>query len=863
MQSMATNVCALVERQVMATPDATALIVGEDQISYRTLWQRVLTISAVLQSKNLTPEEPVGIVLGRCLDLVASMLGIWHAGGAYLPIDPDDPAPRNETILRSAQCRLLLSDAVSMSMQQGLSDPVQGIEWLDVAKIAQPMTPIESRYSPGSALAYILFTSGSTGVPKGVQIEQCSVVHLLVTIRDLLKFTATDRYLATASAGFDISVPELFLPLVCGGSSLLRHRELWLSPSDLARDIRQFAITIVQAVPSTWALAFSQLPDFPRIRTAITTGEAITPQVARQLPQICDDAWNLYGPTETTVWATAQRLRTDISDGQFAEAPSIGFPLSGLTAVILDEAGNEVPVAAKGELCIGGIALARGYCGQELLTAERFPMHQGSRLYRTGDVASLEKDGSITCYGRMDDQLKIRGVRIEPGEIESVMQEHPDIQTAAATWFSSGDTSRVIAAAYVASKGSTPSLPSILNWVAARLPAQMIPAKVIRVDALPLSPSGKIDRAAIRNLIQQQEESAAESEKEGVVTLISHTEAVIADAWRRILQRKNVSREDHFFDSGGDSLAAVRVLAQIESILGVRLPIRSVFEAPTLAALAELVDRTLLKRELDPEQNTVFELARVKHSRPIFTCNFDLQFLTDGNWKSPTTLYAILKWADENAFLKSSTLEAFARIQLAGIRKRQPVGPYRLAGYGFGALIALEIARQLEYLGENVEILFLIQPVKPSRVTTDQTGMVHHDPAHSARTNGVDRQASQFSRLVQWLSQRFGWLQYHLAHLRGRNKNPIAETLVPKHQWPFYWHQSRRLVRQYTVRPYLRETILISAMDAQSREIWQKVLPSLKILECAEEEAEENFGRPDWRTLLGTAIREIDGTSTH
>ena len=309
------------------------------------------------------------------------------------------------------------------------------------------------------------------------------------------------------------------------------------------------------------------------------------------------------------------------------------------------------------------------------------------------------------------------------------------------------------------------------------------------------------------------------------------------------------------------------MIAQIESSLGVKLKIRSVFEAPTLAALAELVDRTLLKNEHDPAQDTVFEMARVKNSRPIFMCNFDMHFLTDGTWKSPTTLYAIFNWANVNAFLKSSTLESFARVHLAAIRKRQPVGPYRFAGYGLGALIALEIARQLEYQGENVEILFLIQPVKPSRVKTDQTGLAHHDSAHSAysaysaRTSGMYRQASSVNRLLSWLSQRFGWLQYHLAHLRGRNSNPIAETLVPKHQWPSYWHHSRRLVRQYTIRPYPGESILISSMDAQSHEIWQKVLPSLKILTCAEEQTEDGSGQSDWRTLLATAIREIDGAS--
>ena len=862
-QSSNSNVCALVERQVIATPDATALIVGEEPISYRKLWQRVLAISAALQSRCLQAEEPVGIVLGRNLDLVASILGIWHAGGAYVPIDPDDPAPRNKHILHIADCRLLLSDPASMAKQQGLSDAGLGFELLDLTTLdlttlVQPSTHIESCYSKGSALAYILFTSGSSGTPKGVQIEQRSVTHLLVSIRDLLRFTDTDRYLATASAGFDISVPELLLPLICGGSCLLRHRELWLSPAELAADIKRFGVTVVQAVPSAWTLAFRQLSVFPQVRIAITTGEAITPQVTSQLPLICDDAWNLYGPTETTVWATARRLPTDTADMQVAAAPSIGIPLHGLTAVVVDEKGNELPATVHGELCIGGITLARGYHRQAQLTAERFLERDGVRLYRTGDIAALEQDGSITCYGRLDDQLKIRGVRIEPGEIEAVMQAHPEVQIAAVTWFATGDTFRVIAAVYVPAKGCSPANTAIVDWVASRLPAQMVPARLMQVEELPLSPSGKVDRAAIRTLLQQ----AAEEVAERGVSLISNTEEVIADAWRRILQRQRVSREDHFFDIGGDSLAAVRVIASIESTLGVALKIRSIFDAPTLAALAELVDRALLKKDLDTERDNIFELARVVGSRPVFTFNFDLQSVTDGNWKSPVTLFAIVNWADGNTFLQSSSIEAFARIQLAAIRKRQAIGPYRLAGYVFGALMAFEIARQLEHQGETVEILFLIDPVKPNRVKPNhlKKGQIRFPRVDSNAPFGA---IGQQGGVTTWLLHRIGWIQYQLAHLHGRNRNPIAQTLVPKYLWPSYWVQARRLVRRYEVRSFSGPTILISSVDEQSQEIWRKALPALKILVSDDEQAAQTGGRSDWRALLGTAIRDIDNMVMH
>lgn len=845
------NVCALIERQAGASPDAIALLDGDTPVTYRSLWDRVLAISALLQSRGVQVDEPVAILPARNRDLVAGMLGIWHAGGAYVPVEADDPAPRNAHILRSAACRLLLTDQAVHTDHGTLADACPDVEIIDLATVIAADGVVEPRYAPPTGMAYILFTSGSTGIPKGVEIEQHSVTHLLRTMRDLLHCTPADCFLASTSIGFDVSVPELFLPLTLGARLLLRPRGLWLTPAELARDIRKHGVSVVETVPSAWATVLGEVADFPRLRVAISTGEAITPFVARQLPLISDAAWNLYGPTETTVWATACRLsRVDTATPPQPAAPSIGFPLGDLSAVVVDDHGSNCPPGTQGELLIGGALLARGYHRQPGLTAERFVYRDGTRFYRTGDIVATEPDGSLTCFGRADDQLKIRGVRIEPGEVESVLQTHPEIRAAAVTWSPTGESSRHVVAAIVPVEGCSPSTAAIIEWASKNLPSQMVPADILAVERLPLTASGKIDRAAIRAFFRDH---STERQEPGTETM-SATEAIIADIWCRILERAAVSRDDHFFSVGGDSLAAVKVITRIESALGIRLSIRTFFAAPTLAALAELVDQAREQGATEPDPGFVFEVARVHGSRPVFFSNLDLRMVTHGTWVPPATLYALSSWAQEEIFLRAPTLEALARIQLAAIRKRQPAGPYRLGGYHFGGLLALEMARQLERLGESVEMLLLVHPLAPERADRNEAEPLSGTVSQLPASNRVDQTGPS------WRWRCRAWILYQLAHLRGRNRNPLANALLQRNQWPWYWYQSRELARNHVARPFEGPAFLIGNPDAATLGTWKQLLPHLRILSTSSTGIETDAGLDEWRSRLGDAVATVNGT---
>ena len=585
------NLYELFEAQAAATPDALAVIESAaSSTSYRALDERARRIARELSERGIEAEQPIGVLMARTSDLVAVLLAVLRSGGAYVPIDLDDPPLRQQRILRQAGCRIVIVDrSLTASLRSSLSE--SGVACIDVDALRESGVAAESRCAPGgSRLAYILFTSGSTGEPKGVEVEHRSVENLLLASRNLLGFAASDCTLAASTIGFDISVVEIFLPLITGGRLLLRDRKCWLDPAALADDIRMFGVTVVQCGPSTWSVLVSEAADFPRLRVVISTAEAIGVDLARRLVDLGDDAWNLYGPTETTVWSTAFRMTHDtLGHLQHSDlSVSIGHPLLNTSLCIIDSQGTPVAVGERGELCIGGLGVARGYRGSPELTEQKF-LRLGSppqRFYRTGDVAAWSADGELLYFGRLDDQMKIRGHRVDPGEVESSILMHPTVRKAAATWFETATGGRSIIAAIVLSDGATTSERELYGWLETRLPSAMIPSRFVFCLDLPATPSGKVDRVAIRRL------AAEPLAPQGAMSRpLSSTEEALAVIWRRVLEVPSIAPESHFFTIGGDSLAAVRVLTQVEVDLGVDLPVQALFEAPTLRAFAARVDR--------------------------------------------------------------------------------------------------------------------------------------------------------------------------------------------------------------------------------------------------------------------------------
>lgn len=849
-----TDVLSLVSAQATATPDAVAIVCSE-VVTYGELMRRTGRIAAALRTHDLPPESPVAVLALRNADLVATLLAIWQVGACYVPLDLDDPPARHALMVRSAGCRVMVGTGALLA---GLREAVRGDTttdgddgtlldrpWLaiDALPEAETLPTSEDGVTPGAGLdgnhlAYVLFTSGSTGAPKGVEVEHGSIVNLLLAARDLIGFGPADRYLAVSTIGFDISVAELFIPLITGGSLLLRDRHLLLDPFRVANEIRTHGVTVVQTGPTVWATLLSAVRDIPRVRVAISTGEAVAPALADRLVHVADQAWNLYGPTEATVWATGHRLSHGVpSDPQLkvstVSAP-IGVPFSGVEAIVVDAAGVVVADGEPGELWLGGVALARGYRSKPELTAERFIERRGERWYRTGDTVTRDTSGVLHYFGRNDDQVKVRGVRIEPMEVETAITALPGVRAAAATWFESSTGSRSIIAAVVPSPGSELSTPRLYDMLADRLPGAMIPSRFVFCDELPRSASGKVDRVAIRAKAGEMRD-----EHRPAPAPAGPTEGELIEIWRRTLGVHTIGLDDHFFTIGGDSLAAVTMMLDVEEAFGVSLPMRVVFEAPTLRVLAARIDAAMVCDDGWSAPSYIFPLVEGSGT-PFFFCGVDLKLARRGMWPDAGPLYAVSLWAQGRGFLQARSVQDLARQQLEGITAIQPQGPYRLGGYSFGGLVAYELAHLLRARGDEVALLFLLDATEPFRTVTAPLEVHEPRPLHVRVRGRVARQWADrdTGHAVRTLGKRvlikalnlggrvptWQWLNYQAVHLYGRHPGAISAKLVPKDRWPAYWYTSLRLTKSYVARPYDGRVAAVFVEEGHRSESWRSLL---------------------------------------
>ncbi|HSF43788.1 MAG TPA: amino acid adenylation domain-containing protein, partial [Thermoanaerobaculia bacterium] len=561
--------------QAARTPEAVALVDGTRRWTYRELDLRADLLAQILIRKGVGPEVAVAVCLERTGDLPAALLAVLKAGGAYVPLDPAHPRERLAFLLEDSRAAVLLT---RKGLAEGLAGMVPTFD-LDDGWPAGPdrKTP-SSRVGP-EHLAYILYTSGSTGRPKGVAVEHRSAAALIGWARRTFSAEELAGVLAATSAGFDLSVFEMFAPLSTGGAAILARNALELPELPAAAEV-----TLVNTVPSAIAALARQGGISPSVRTINLAGEPLKASLAREVYASSRAAqiWNLYGPTEDTTYSTAAPVgRTDAGE------PSIGRPLPGTRAHVLDPYGREVPVGVPGELCLSGAGLARGYLGRPDLTAGRFvpdpfSPQPGGRLYRTGDLVRRRPGGDLDFLGRIDHQVKIRGFRIELGEVESVLAGLPGVREAVvvAREDTPGDRRLV---AYVAGGTDAGELRRSLRE---RLPDSMVPAAFVMLEALPLTPNGKVDRRAL----PAPEQEPSKSGGDGPRTLI---EELLAGVWAEVLGLERAGIHESFFDLGGHSLLATRVTSRLRSVFGVELPVRALFEQPTVAGLARRIERTI------------------------------------------------------------------------------------------------------------------------------------------------------------------------------------------------------------------------------------------------------------------------------
>jgi len=585
----------LFELQAQRRPEAVALVFGAQRLSYGELNRRANQVAHYLRALGVGPEVLVGLCLERSLELVVGMLGILKAGGAYLPLDPEYPAQRLAFMLSDARVPVLLT-------QERLRERMPPSE---VGSAAQPrlicldsdwgMLGEESEANPesgasGQNLAYVIYTSGSTGKPKGVTVPHQAIARLVCNT-NYVKLEPSDRVAQASNSSFDATTFEIWGALLNGARLVGITKDVTLSPQDFAAQIREQGISALFLTTALFNQMASEVPGvFNSVRHLLFGGEAVDPGWVKEVLRRGSPKRliHVYGPTESTTF-TSWYLVQDVSEE--ATTVPIGRPISNTEVYVLDQHQQPVPIGVPGQLYIGGAGLARGYLNRPALTAQQFipnpfSAEPGAHLYQTGDRVRYRADGNLEFLGRLDEQVKLRGYRIEPGEIEAVLEQHPAVQAAVLMVVQEATEDKQLVAYVVARQQPAPSLSELRRFLKEKLPEYMVPTAWVLLEALPLTPNGKLDRRAL------PAPDRARPEMEGTfVAPRTHVEKVLTDIWVELLGLNRVGVQDNFFELGGHSLLATKLISRVRNIFQVELPLRRLFDTPTVVGLAEAIEK--------------------------------------------------------------------------------------------------------------------------------------------------------------------------------------------------------------------------------------------------------------------------------
>mgnify|MGYP000020163943 CR=1 FL=1 len=579
--------------QAAQTPDLIAVQHEARSYTYRELNERSNQLANHLLSRGVGIEDFVGLFVGRSADMLVGLLGILKAGGAYVPMDPDFPNQRVSYMIADAQMKYIVTE---QSLTDSLGSTQAGVicldgDWQTIA--AQPTTAPAVTVEPEN-LAHVIYTSGSTGDPKGVQIKHKSLTNLIYSLLEQPGIGPNDVVLGMTTVSFDIAALELFTPIICGGKVVIVGREIATDGFALAESVEKYEITVLQATPTSWRmLVEAGWQGQPNI-TMITGGEALTTDLAKQLVPLGGKLWNMYAPSESTIYSTIQHVAS--AD----ETITIGVPLANTQIYLLNDELQLVPPGTVGTIYIGGTGISRGYLNQDAMTAERFISNPFSdeaaeRIYNTGDLARYLADGQIEYLGRNDSQVKLRGYRIELGEIESMLGRHPDILQNAVIVREDTPGNKQLVAYYILEERSTATWAELRHYLGEYLPDYMIPVVAMGLDAMPKTPNGKIDRKAL----PMPTDLRSGVDDTTYVAPTTQTEQEIVEIWQTVMGLDKVGIHDNFFDLGGHSLHATRVLARLRNDLNVEVPLRTMFTTPTVAGLSAAVTELLAVAEDD------------------------------------------------------------------------------------------------------------------------------------------------------------------------------------------------------------------------------------------------------------------------
>ncbi|MFJ7794154.1 amino acid adenylation domain-containing protein [Pseudomonas sp. NPDC096950] len=825
----------LFEQQVARTPEATALVFEGQALCYGELNARSNRLAHRLVELGIGPDQRVAVCVERSAAMVVALMAVLKAGGAYVPLDPAYPGDRLAYILDDTAPALVLADAVG---QHVLGEALQRYTVLDPNETPAEMDAnvriagLTSRH-----LAYIIYTSGSTGQPKGVMVEHRGLIASTLARTTIYKPTSDAVFLLLSSMAFDSSVAGIFGTLTTGGALCLPRSKAVVDPQIISRLLIENNVTSVLMVPSLARLVLPQVAQlgYGQLRQVIVAGEVCTAKLIQDVLSAFTtvELFNEYGPTETTVWATVHRCSSDDPD-----PVPIGRPIPNARIYLLDAHGEPVPVGAAGEIYIGGAGVARGYLNQPELSAERFlrdPFSEKpeARMYRTGDLGRYLQNGNLLFLGRNDDQVKIRGLRIEPGEIAARLTEHPSIHEAVVV-VQGADTDKRLVAYVVAQpearefdpQAGLPLAVLLRGYLSERLPDYMVPSAFVLMDSWPLTPNGKLDRRALPVPDGQAFAHAAYEAPQG------ETEMILAALWSGLLGVEQIGRQDNFFTLGGHSLMAVQLMQKIRSY-GLDCSLSDLFAHAQLASLATHIAQSPALKA----QNGAIAVRSGGTEPPIF---FVPSGLADYSYaislaqfiRESCPIY-VLPWSAAGESLPQS-LEVMADRMLPLIQAIQPEGPYRIAGYSSGGILAFAIARALLCKDAEVEFLGFIDVPAPHKLPNRNQDINQHFVEH-VKATVCEVEADKFELLSQGAGdEELGALIKKAQALGGYDSN--ADISLETVKWQAIHHYSQ-IAGAYEPLPLPIPLYHFYAADRERAGLpqvdmvggWREVLPDLAI----------------------------------
>ena len=830
------SVHELFDEQVRRTPDAIAIRFDDEQLTYAELYRRANRLANYLRTLGVGPDTLVGVHMERSAKLIVALLGIIKAGGAYLPLDLAYPKERMEFMLADAKAPVLLTEKSLLgdSPKSDAKTVCLDDEWPLISSFSD-IAP-ENR-NAADDLIYVIYTSGSTGTPKGVAVPHRAVNRLIFNT-NYVEITSADRIAQASNASFDAATFEIWGALLHGAQLIGISRDVTLSPRRFAEELRRQEISMMFLTTALFNQIARDVPDaFATLRQLMFGGEAVDVGAVKQIiahgPP--ERLVHVYGPTESTTFATAHLIESVPTD---ATTIPIGRAISNTQTFILDTNLNPVPVGVPGDLYLGGDGLARGYLNQAELTSEKFvanPWKAGDRMYKTGDVARYRPDGNIEFVGRKDHQVKIRGFRIELGEIEAALAEHPFVAECVVNVVEGEYGDKRLISYFVSAVMDQAHANDLRDFMRNKLPEYMLPAAFVRLESLPLSPNGKIDRRALP--LPETSEAAVTSH---YVPPRDELELKLSKIWEKVLPVRPIGINDNFFELGGHSLLAVRMFSLIEKSFERNLPLATLFQAPTISALAEV-----MRAESWPEGwSSVVVIQGGGTRRPFFCIHAAggnvLEYYDLARHLGPDQpFYGLQAKGLDGKEEPHTNIREMAAHYIKEMLDIQPEGPYLIGGRSSGGTIAFEMACQLTAAGEEVALLALLDtyPAGYFKLLPHGKGprgrvqqLVERVRAHAANLNELDA-ADKFTYLatkLRYAPAKIKHKVYRRAYKIYRSiGRPLPAVLKNIEELNFM------AVREYVPQTYSGRATLFSATDLTAsfdvEDGWRQLVAELEV----------------------------------